>query len=115
MRAYGALNPIDQIPLPPDHVNTMLIASSSGQAMDYPANAHIMRLTGITTAGGAMNFWVNQKTTGAAVPTSGATTTSSACQVPVIGQATFQVPAGSTGFSVAALTSGYVQASFWRK
>jgi len=102
--------------MPPDTVYTMLIAGSSGQAMDWPANVDIARFTGQSTAGAQMVFEVALQTTRAAAPTSGATTGSSALYgCPVIGQGSFQIPGGSTGFSVAALSSGYVSVEMWRR
>lgn len=129
MRAYAALSPIDQIPLPPDTVQTLLIAGSSGQAMDWASStvgaadvrAHLVRFTGLTTAGAQLNFSVNLISTHAAAPSSGTSVTtgttagSTGNNVPVLGQGTFQIPPWSTGFSVAALSSGYVMAEVWRK
>lgn len=126
MRAYGALSPIDQIPQPPDTIQTLLIAASSGQAMDWAGStvgssavaAHLVRLSGVTTAGAAMNFYVALNSTRAAAPSSGlstGTTGGSLPSVPVIGTREFQIPPGSTGFSVAALSSGYITAEVWRK
>lgn len=129
MRAYGALSPIDQIPLPPDTVQTLLIAGSSGQAMDWAnstvgastVGAHLARFTGISTANAQLNFMVNLVSTHAAVPSSGTSITTGTTQgstgnnIPVLGQAIFQIPPWSTGWSVAALTSGYVIAEVWRK
>jgi len=129
MRAYGALSPIDQIPLPPDTVQTLLIAGSSGQAMDWAAStvgaasarAHLVRFTGFSTAGAQLNFMANLVSTHAGAPSSGTSVTtgttagSTGNNIPVLGQGTFQVPPWSTGFSVAALSSGYVMAEVWKK
>lgn len=124
MRAYGALSPIDQIPLPADTVHTLLIAASSGQAMDWSGSTvsstatgtQLVRFSGVTTAGALMNFWVDLASTNAAAPSSGLSTQGTAgFGIPVQGNRIFQVPAGSTGFSVAALSSGYVNAEVWRK
>jgi len=115
MRAYGVLHPTDLVPLPPDTVNTLLIAGSSGQAMDWPANTQIARLSGVTTAGAALNFMANLFSTACSAPSSGSSASSSGVNHPVMGSATFQIPGGSTGFSVAALTSGYVMVECWRK
>ena len=113
MRAYGALHPTEQVPKPADTVLTLLIAGSSGQAMDWPAGVDIVCFTGRSTAGAALNFEVNLESTRAAAPSSGTSTIGSTCAYPVIGQRFFQVPGGSTGFSVAALSSGYVSAECW--
>lgn len=124
MRAYGALSPIDQIPLPADTVQTLLIAASSGQAMDWAGSTigssavgtHLVRFSGVSTAGALMNFWVNLASTQAAAPSSGLSTQGAAgFGIPVQGSRIFQIPGGSTGFSVAALSSGYVNAEVWQK
>jgi len=116
MIAIGTLHPSDFIPMPADTVYTMLIAGSSGQAMDWPPNVDFARFTGQSTAGVAMAFQVALKTTRAAAPSSGASTGSTAIYgYTVLGQGTFQVPGGSTGFSVAALSSGYIAAEMWSR
>jgi hypothetical protein len=120
MRAYGALSPIKQIPQPPDTVQTMLIANSSGQAMDWGSTlAQLVRFTGISTALPAIpiNFVVNLRTTQAGAPSSGSSisTNSSGSNILVIGSRTLQIPGGSTGWSAAAVSSGYVIAEQWRK
>lgn len=122
MRAYAALHPTDQTPLPPDTVQTLLIAGSSGQAMDWTSTlSQLVRFTGLTTGNAQLNFMVNLVSTHAAVPSSGSSVTtgttagSTGNNLPVLGSRTFQVPAWSTGFSVAALSSGYVIAEVWRK
>lgn len=118
MKAYGALHPTDLIPQPPDSIQRMLIASSSGQAMDWSSTlAQMVRLTGVTTAGVAMNFFASLNSTAAAAPSSGLSTGSTAGALPsvaVMGEATFQIPGGSTGWSVAALSSGYISAEVWK-
>ena len=125
MRTYGALNPIDQIPKPPDTVQTLLVANSSGQAINWAGStvsstavgAQLVRFTGWTTAGAILAFLVSLNSTRAALPTSGTatgTTGGSLPVVPVFGQGTFQIPAGSTGYSVASPSSGYVMAEVWK-
>lgn len=126
MRAYGALSPIDQIPLPPDTVQTLLIAGSSGQAMDWAGStvgssavaAHLARFSGVSTVGALLNFWINLNSTRAAAPSSGLSTGSTAGalpDIPVQGSRIVQIPPGSTGFSVAGLSSGYINVEVWRK
>lgn len=123
MITIGTLHPTDNIPSPPDTVQTLLIAGSSGQAMDWvgaasagAGAAHIARFTGVTTAGSMLNFHVNLASTKAAAPSSGLSTQgTTGFNHPVIGQSAFQIPAGSTGFSVASLSSGYIQVEVWRK
>jgi hypothetical protein len=123
MRPYGSLNPLDNISLPPDTVNTLLMTGgSSAQAMDWPSTlSQIVRFTGLTTGGAQFNFMVNLISTHANVPTSGSSVTtgtsagSTGNSMPVFGAREFQIPSFSTGFSIAALTSGYVMAEIWRK
>ena len=123
MRPYGALNPIDKISQPPDSVNTLFMTGgSSAQAMDYPSTlCQLVRFTGYSSAGAQMGFQVNLVSTHAAVPSSGSSVTtgtsvgSTGNNIPVIGSREFQIPSWSTGYSVAAFTSGYVMAEFWRK
>lgn len=133
MRAYGALNPIDGIPMPPDTVATFVMTGgSSAQASDWfssgstamanagTGNIGIVRFTGLTSMGSSLfNFMVNMfSTLAAAVPASGTTVgmaASSGVSHPIYGQGTFQVPGGSTGYSIAALTSGLVFVEMWRK
>lgn len=120
MRPYGALRVNDQIPAPPDTVNTMLLGGGTAQAMDWPAGTEIVRLTGLTTAGAILNFLVNMFSTAAAIPSSGSTSSTAGTtgvSHPVQGVATFQVPSQSTGYSLVTHTgsSGYVYAECWRK
>src|SRR5690242_7012268 len=110
MRNYGTLNPTDLTPNAADTVNTLLIAGSSGQAMDWPAGTGIARFTGVSTSGALLNFMVNLWSTIAAAPSSGQVTSSAGStgypSVPVNGRDIFQISGKSTGFSVAALSSG---------
>lgn len=120
MRTYGSLHPTEQVPAPPDTVNTLLLAGGTAQAMDWPTGTEIVRLTGLTTAGAQYNFLVNLFSTAAAIPSSGSTSSTSGStgvSHPVLGEATFQIPGGSTGFSVISHTgsSGYVYAQCWQK
>ncbi len=113
MRTYGVLQPTALVPKVPDTTLTFLIAGSSGQAADWPAGTNIARLTGRSTAGASLNFEVCMESTKAAAPSSGLSTLASSAQSPVMGQGTFQLSPGSTGFSVAALSSGYITAECW--
>jgi hypothetical protein len=118
MRSISMLHPNDGIPVPPDTVCTLLIAGSSGQAMDWPSGSNIIRATGVTTVGAALNFMVNLFSTQCAAPASGssaATAASSGVNHPVNGSGMFQVPGASTGFSVAALSSGYIMIECWKR
>lgn len=133
MRAYGALSPIDKIPLPPDTVQTMLLAAGTGQSFDWPnstggaaANAaendcQLVRFTGMTSASAQLGFMVNLYSTQATVPTSGTSATtgttagSTGNSIPVLGSREFQVPGYSTGWSAISLTPGYVLVEIWKK
>lgn len=123
MRTINTLHPTDQIPSPPDTVQTLLIAGSSGQAMDWNSAANagvagigVARFTGMSTLGVVLNFHVNLESTKCAAPSSGASTIgTTGFNHPVLGQSAFQIPGGSTGFSVAALSSGYIQVELWKK
>ena len=131
MRTYGALSPTDLIAQPPDTVHTMLLAAAVGQERDWGTSAssagaaatyaHLVRFSGLTSAGVQLNFHVNLVSTHAVVPSSGSSITtgttagSTGNSVPVLGERTFQIPAWSTGWSAIARTSGYVMAEVWRK
>lgn len=116
MRGIGTLHPSENIPVPPDSVVTLLIAASSGQYSDFPANTQMVRFTGLSTAGAQLNFHVCIGSTKAAVP-SAATSTfgTTGFTYPIVGQGAFQNAGGSTGFSVAGLAPGYVIAECWKK
>ena len=117
MIAIGTLHPTNNVPMPADTVFTMLVAGSIGQAMDWPANADIVRFTGLSTLGADLNFQVDLRSTKAAAPSSGGATIGSTLfyGYTVMEQGMFQVPGASTGFSVAALSSGYISAEIWRR
>lgn len=119
MRSYATHRPTADAPAPPDTVNTLLIEGSSGQAMDWPANSSIggiVRFSGVSTAGATLNFMVNLFSTHAAAPSSAASTQgTTGFGFSVMGDRTFQLPGESTGFSVAALSSGYVMVEVWKK
>lgn len=119
MRSIGYLHPTDGIGAPADNVQTLLIAATSGQAIDWPTGSSvgtIARFTGLTTAGAQLNFYLNLESTKAAAPSSGNSTIGTTGFVhPVLGSGMFQIPGGSTGWSVAALSSGYVTAELWKK
>jgi hypothetical protein len=80
------------------------------------AGAHLVRISGVSSGGALLNFWVDLESTKAAAPSSGNSTEGTAgFGYSVQGNRTFQIPAGSTCFSVAVLSSGYVTAEVWRK
>lgn len=126
-RASGRQHPTAQIPVAPSTVITFLMTGgSSAQASDWPndsgtavANAatagiHLVRITPVSTAGGAFFCTANLFTTAATVPTSGVTiSTTSLAAVPAARD--FQVAGASTGFSLAAYTSGVVMVECWKK
>jgi hypothetical protein len=127
MRNLGTLHPTDGTPLPPDTVKTFLMTGgSSAQASDWEtstgavANAaaaavHVIRITPATTAGGQFFANVNLYSGAAAVPASGTSVSSAGVSHPVMAPTMFQVPGNSTGYSIAAYTSGTVQVEMWRK
>lgn len=114
MRGYGTQHPMESGPVPPDTVSTILLGGATAQSLDWPSSAQIAKLTGVTTAGAQLNFYVNMHSTAAAVPSSG-TTSTTGVSFPILGTDTFQVPGSSTGFSVIAPTSGYVHVACWKK
>ena len=120
MLSYGARSPIDQIDSPPDTVQTLLLASSVAQAMDWVGAStalrpNLCRVTAVTTAGALNSVNVNLETTYADNPSSGLTTGSTQVSHAVIGTRMFQIPGGSTGFSAEGLSSGYVMFELWKK
>tara|TARA_R110000868_G_scaffold411755_1_gene708910 strand:- start:27213 stop:27593 length:381 start_codon:yes stop_codon:yes gene_type:complete len=126
MRNLGVLHPTDY-PAPPDTVTTILLAAGAAQAQDWLSSGstalgsassggpQVLRLSGQTTAGLNLPFSVNLYSTAAASPTSGTSISSSGVSHPVMTPTIFQLPGQSTGFSVIALTSGYVFVEQWRK
>jgi len=124
MRNIATLHPQESIPIGPDTVQTLLIAGSSGQTLDLPGTSvgssgfagGIVRFSGMSTAGASLNFYVSIGTTKCAAPSSGQSTEgTTGFGYPVMTQGTYQVPPGSTCWSVAALSSGYITAEFWKK
>ena len=126
-RAISNLHPTDGVPVPPSTVITFLMTGgSSAQASDWPTDAgvaaanasaagiHVVRITPVSTAGTAFFCTANLFSTAASVPSSGVTVDSTS-RVPILSPREFQVPGGSTGFSLAALTSGNVMVECWRK
>lgn len=110
MRPFGALNPTDQIPVMPDTMGAAIVSSALAVvALDYPAGAHLIALSG------EMDFVVNYFSTGVNIPTtnSGGTTASSGLNE--MNPTIRQIPGGSTGYSLTARTSGVVTTAFWRK
>lgn len=116
MRNISSLHPTEGLPMAPDTTQTLLIAGSSGQAADWAGgNPDIVRITAVSTVGASIAAFVCLESTKALAPSSGSSTLGSSAVSPVLGQGTFQVPRTSTGFSVAALSSGYVILEQWHR
>src|SRR5690349_24876404 len=87
-RPFGTHLPVDAGPLPPDAVQTMLLAAGTAQTFDWfstagtaatnagSAGVQIICLTGQTTNNANLNFSVNLYSTGVISPTSGTSVTS---------------------------------------
>jgi hypothetical protein len=128
MRASGLLHPQDMYPVVPDTVQTFLMTGgSSAQASDWAtstgavanagtAGVGLVAITALTTAGASLGVFVNLMSTGAAVAAAGTSIASTGVSVPVIaGPKYYQVPGGSTGFSIASHSSGNVMIEMWKK
>lgn len=129
MRAISSLHPTEGVPVPPDTTITLLLTGgSSAQASDWfstgstagaasarAAGVGLIRVTPLTTAGGAFIVTVNMYSSGAVAMSSGVRVSSTSVGVACAAPTWLQVPGGSTGFSVAAITSGYVQIDCWAK
>ncbi len=112
MRVYGALNPTNLIPIPPDTVGIAVITTAAAiVAQDYPSNAQMVAF------GSTMEFWANMLSTKANIPStnSAGTTVSSGLNEYLSPGAIYQIPGGSTGYSLTAPTSGVISMSFWKK
>lgn len=129
MRYTGMMHPTDNVPVPADKVVTLLMTGgSSAQALDWTSSAgtavanaaaagvSLIRLTGMSSAGGTFGFTANLYSTAASVPSSGDANGSTSANFPVqTGPSAFQVTGNSTGYSLAAFTSGYVIVEMWKK
>lgn len=127
-RPIGTIHPTEMgIPTPPSTVITFLLAGGGvAQAIDWPddtgvaaANAaaagiHLVRITSVTTGGGAFFCTANLFSTASALNSSGVTV-STTSKVPVFETREFQIPGGSTGMSLSAYTSGVVMVECWHK
>lgn len=117
MKTYGTLHPTENAPQAPDTRQTLLLAAATAQALDWPSTlAQLVRITVMSTLGIPMGACVSLNSTGAIAPTSGLSTGSSVAlpTLTVMGEGTFQIPAGSTGWSAAASAPGYVTAEVWK-
>lgn len=110
MRPFGALHPIDQIPITPDTMGAVIISSAGAVvAFDWPTNGQLVAFSG------GMDFYVNYQSTNAGVPTTNSSGTTLSSGINELNPTIRQVPAGSTGYSLTAATSGVVTTAFWRK
>jgi hypothetical protein len=121
MRTIGTMHPTDaaDVPIPSDVQAKFALAAATAQAADWPSGVGIARVTGVTTLGGPLAFYFNDGSTKAssvadAAFTSG-TSQSSGLSSYVVGSREFQIPGTSTGFSLAAASSGVVSVECWRK
>lgn len=112
MRPYGALNSVDQIPIVPDTVGSIQISSAGAVvAQDWPTNAQLVYFSPPPAFAFVVNYLSTQAAfSGASTPGSTAGLAAS-IQNPGIRQ----IPAGSTGYSITATSSGFITAEFWRK
>lgn len=109
MRAYGSLNPKQDIPSPSDTFGSIIISSAGAvQASDWPTGAKRVAFSG------EMNFYVNWASTKANIPTtfSSGTTVSSGMNELNPGVRNISTDL-STGYSIIAPTSGVITAQFW--
>ena len=117
MKTYATLHPTENAPQAPDTKQTLLLAAGAGQALDWPSTqAQIVRLTAMSTLGIPIGACVSLNSTGAAAPSSGLSTGTTGGALPgvtVMGETTFQIPAGSTGWSAASPVAGYLTAEVW--
>jgi len=106
-----------EIPVPPSTVITIKLAAVTGQAIDWPTDTDIVRITPVTTAGAPIAAYVNFFSTAAAIPTSGTsagTTSAPGVNIPVAVPTFFSVPS-STGLSVIANSASYVHVECWTR
>jgi len=129
MRSISMLQPQNLAPVPPDTVTTLLVGPGVPQADDWRTSAGavanaaaagvaMVRVTGWSSAGSTLiGMVVNLTNTGATAPSSGTevSTVAAVANVPIFGQGMFQVAGGSTGYSIAVNSSGYVFVEQWRK
>lgn len=119
MRYVGSR--LDQIPVLPDTVLSVLLTAATGQAFDYPTGTDVFRVTaGCTAPGGAASVFFNPASTGAVLPTTAGTVTTATTghNIPITPGAEgrlFQRPRASTGFSVICGSSLSVSVEFWSR
>lgn len=119
MRYSGLAHPQEQVPVHPDTTLSLLLTAASPQVFDYPTGANLMRITAGSTLAVSAPVFLNPSSSGAAVPsTSGTVTTGSTLQQLSIvpGEARwYQIPGGSTSFSLISGSSNSVGIEFWGK
>lgn len=120
MRGFSAH--LHFVPVPADTHSLHLMAANTAQAFDWPADAHVVRFTGATTGSSAPHnafaFALNPVSTYAVWGSTFAISTDSSGQnVLVDGPAgkVFQIPADSTGYSVASGAPGLIGVEFWKR
>lgn len=117
MRGIGSLHPTEGIILPADCVASV-IGTTAGVivAMDWPSSTGPLR-PDIASFAASVPFYLNEGSTKAAIPTTNTTgtTLSSDRNVFVNQEAIYQIPGGSTGFSVAFPSSGILTIEFFKK
>lgn len=127
MRAYSALRSIDQIPLPPTAVQTLLLAAGTAQALSWPtstggnatnagvAEAHIARVSFFSTVGVPLAGVVNMNSTNVAL-SSGTSVNqgSTGNAIPVVGSRELQIPRDSTGWSALCPAAAYCVVESWK-
>lgn len=128
IRTFGTPE-LPMAPSPPDTVYTFsMTGASSAQAASWISSAGtaaanaaaagcgLVRITAITTAGLNALMSVNLFTTEANVAAAGSSYGSTGISHPVVGPSNFfQVPGGSTGFSIASHAVGLAFVEQWKK
>lgn len=119
MRFFGHRE-VPQIPTLPDTTLSLLLTANSAQAFDYPTNCDLLRVavsSTVATVNGPVIF--NPSSTGAALPTTGGTISSTVggqnIGLNVTAPYMYQRPRGSTGFSMICASSLSVTMEFWTR
>ena len=120
MRPIGCLNPLEEIPQPPDTMANYVMVGGTAQAADWPANTQLVRFRAATTAGAAASVVVNMMSTSATWPAATVTATTASTGLNTFVTAGYELiyqvsTGGSTGFSIISGASCLVSVEFWRK
>ena len=112
MRTYA--RPIPDIDTPADTVGAVIVSTALAVVSnDWPSGAKVARFAG------SIGYYVNAFTTGASVPStaqSGSTSsTGRSVYQPPETPRTLQIPGDSTGYSITSPSSGVITAEFWSK